>query len=77
MFDIFKIIKPEYTKWIPLGTYRYGYTDYITMVRKNIKTGMLYFKTIKITPGSDYSYLFTGKELNAQKQLEEVLKTNN
>ena len=35
----------KYTKWIPLGTYSYGYTDYIVFVRKNLRNGMMQFKT--------------------------------
>ena len=39
------------TEWIPFGTYRYAYTDYIVFARKNLKTGMIYFKT-KIATGA-------------------------
>ena len=38
--------KKQLTKWIPLGNYTFSDDDYIVMARKNVKTGMLYFKTI-------------------------------
>jgi len=46
------------TKWRILATYNSDGNDYIVFVRKNIKTGMLYFKSINISPLSRTSYLF-------------------
>lgn len=36
------------TKWIPLGNFSFGGKDYITFTRKNLKSGMLYFKTKRV-----------------------------
>ncbi len=41
-------MKKNSTKWIPLGNYSHSETDYITFARKNIKTGMMYFKTKRV-----------------------------
>lgn len=32
------------TKWIVLGNYQYGGSDYVVFVRKNLKNGLLDFK---------------------------------
>lgn len=42
------MIKKRYTKWIPLGGFTFGNNEYVTFVRKNIKTGMLRFKTKQV-----------------------------
>lgn len=39
------MFKKRFTQWIPLGNFTHGSYGYVTFVRKNIKTGMLYFKT--------------------------------
>jgi len=36
------------SKWIPLGNFSHGSSDHITFVKKNFKTGMLYFKTKQV-----------------------------
>ena len=41
--------KKKLTKWIPLGNYNFSDDDYVVMARKNLKTGMLYFKIRKIS----------------------------
>ncbi len=35
-------------KWRVFGFYNTQLNDYVIMIRKNEKTGMLYFKTIKV-----------------------------
>lgn len=47
----------NYTKWIPLGNYSHAGSDYIVFVRKNIKNGMMQFKT-KIANPSWFSNRF-------------------
>lgn len=51
----------RWTKWIPLGRMDFGGKDYVTLVRKNRKTGMLKFKTLRVNGwrlgGSVYSFL--------------------
>jgi hypothetical protein len=39
-----KIFKSNWSKWFPLGNYRYATKDYVVFVKKNLKTGMLKFK---------------------------------
>lgn len=43
-----RIFKKRLTKWIPLGSFDFSGVQYIVFVRKNIKTGMLKFKTKRI-----------------------------
>ncbi len=45
------------TKWEVFAKYNYNSNDYIVMVRKNKKSGMMYFKTIKVAHTIS-SYLF-------------------
>lgn len=42
------MFRKNYTKWKPLGTMDFGGKEYVTMIRKNKKNGMLQFKTIRI-----------------------------
>lgn len=43
------MFKKKYTKWIPFGNYSYGTEhDYIVFVRKNLKTGIMQFKTVRV-----------------------------
>ncbi len=39
------IFNKQYTKWIPLGEYRFGDGQFLVMVRGSRKTGEIYFKT--------------------------------
>ena len=40
-------METKYTKWIPLGHFTH-IADYAVMVRRNKKTGMLKFKTVRM-----------------------------
>lgn len=40
--------KSKKTKWLPLGRYVHAGADYITFFRKNLKTGMMEFKTKRV-----------------------------
>jgi len=40
--------KRKLTKWIPLGKFCHGVTEHVTFARKNLKTGMIYFKTKQV-----------------------------
>lgn len=42
------MFKKHYTKWKPLGKFTFSGKEYITLIRKNRKTGMLKFKTIRV-----------------------------
>lgn len=40
------MFKKKYTKWQPFGNYTWaGKNNYIVFVRKNLKTGIMQFKT--------------------------------
>lgn len=54
MFNFFN----KKTKWIVLTTYNEGAYDFIVFVRKDTKTGMLEFKTKRVTPAFKNSYNF-------------------
>lgn len=72
------------TKWIPFGSYSFADNDYIVFARKNLKSGMLYFKVKKVTR-SIYSSNFLPYDLidvkeqwkiiNDEKELEKLRKT--
>lgn len=36
------------TKWIPLAQFNFASNDFIVIARQNTKTGMLYFKTVRV-----------------------------
>ena len=40
-------MKKKYTNWIPLGSFSH-IADYVVMVKRNKKTGMLRFKTVRM-----------------------------
>jgi len=43
------MFKKKYTKWVPFGNYRWGGdNDYIVFARKNLKNGMIDFKTKRV-----------------------------
>ena len=46
------------TKWVVLVCYNQGGTDFIVFARKGLKTGIIYFKTKRVTPLFDCSYNF-------------------
>lgn len=46
------------TKWITFTTYNQNGNDFIVFVRRGLKSGMLYFKTIKVSPMASCSYMF-------------------
>ncbi len=53
------IFNKQYTKWIPLGEYRFGEGQYLVMVRGSRRTGEVFFKTKRINKtvgisGSDW-----------------------
>lgn len=36
------------TKWIPIGRWTWDGNEYVVMARRNLKTGMLYFKSVRV-----------------------------
>jgi hypothetical protein len=57
------------TKWRIFATYNSSGNDYIVFVRKNTKTGMLYFKSKNISPIGKTSYLFMGNSIFDVKEV--------
>ena len=51
------------SKWVVLSTFNQGGTDYVLFCRKNLKTGMLYFKCKSASPKFVCSYNFRGESL--------------
>lgn len=43
-----KFSKKRFTKWVALGSYNFGGTDFVTFCRKNTKSGMMQFKTKRV-----------------------------
>jgi len=70
-------MRRRYTRWMPLGHFTYSGTDYIVMVKKNLKTGMLKFKNISVnyrTGSACYPILPLGL-INTKDAWEEINKT--
>lgn len=61
------------TKWIPLVAYNAGGTDFMILVRKGIKSGMLYFKIKNCSPFASCSYNFNKDMFDIRKQFETIL----
>lgn len=41
----------KYTKWIPFGAYSYGCREHMVFAKRNLKTGMIKFKTKRVNTG--------------------------
>lgn len=42
-------MKPRFTKWIPFGNYTWANdTDFIVFARRNLKNGIMQFKTKRV-----------------------------
>jgi hypothetical protein len=50
---------PKYSEWFILGTYSHVYDEYCTLFRKNMRTGMLQFKTLLISKKSNLKLQYT------------------
>ena len=69
MFNLFE----KKTKWQVLVAYNQGGTDYIVFARKGLKSGMIYFKTTKVTPPFVSSYNFNSTLFDIKKGFDDVL----
>ncbi len=54
-----KIFKHNKTKWIPIGLFKHGSRNKIVFARRNIKTGMLYFKVKVVNKGAHINPLLS------------------
>lgn len=61
------------TKWQVIVTYNQNGNDYIVFAQKGLKSGMLYFKTKRITPIGSSSHNFHPSFFDVQKRLQEVI----
>ena len=67
------MFKRNLTKWIPLGNYTFGGTDFIVFVRGNTKTGMLFFKVKSVHPWKWFTEKILPIDLiDVRKQWEEI-----
>jgi hypothetical protein len=64
------------TKWIPLCSYVSGYDNYIVLARKNLKTGMIYFKTKRINSRFADSCGSAAINLDINKQFNLLITEN-
>jgi hypothetical protein len=69
MFNLFE----KKTKWVALVTYNQGGTDYIVFARKGLKSGMIYFKTKRVTPPFTCSYNFNSTLIDINVGFDDVL----
>lgn len=71
MFNLFE----KKTKWQVLVAYNQGGFDYIVFARKGLKSGMIYFKTTKVTPLFAFSYNFNPTLFDIKKGFGDILSS--
>ena len=55
------MFRRKFTKWIPLGNYKWaGSKEMVCFVRKNLKTGMMEFKTKTMNTYPLFKYAHDG-----------------
>jgi len=64
------------TKWNVLVTYNSSGTDFIVFARKGLKTGMIYFKTKRVTPRLECSWNFNSNIFDIKNGFVEVLESD-
>lgn len=67
------MFKSKYTQWIPFGNHTHGYQHYITFVRKNLKSGMLEFKTKKVQTSFYYGTFLPQNLIDVKKQWDDII----
>jgi len=70
MFNLFE----KKTKWQVLVTYNKDGTDYIVFARKGLKSGMIYFKTTRVTPLNSSPYNFNSTLFDINKGFNDLLE---
>lgn len=67
------MFKKRYTKWIPFGNYTWaGIKSYMVFVRKDKKTGLMQFKTVRIHSWWALKEQFVPKLIDVEKAWEEI-----
>lgn len=65
------MFRKNLTKWHVLATYNQSGNDYVVFFRKNLKTGMMYFKTKSASNRLHCAYNMAGKSFVS---IEETFK---
>ena len=69
-----KLFKNKYTKWIAFGNYTWaGDTCYMVFARKNLRTGMLSFKTKMIHTWWRSKSPFVPKLIDTEKAFNDLI----
>jgi hypothetical protein len=63
----------DYTKWLPLGNYNHGSSDYIVFVRKDRKTNLLEFKTTEVTTERYSNNILPHNLIDTEKAWNEII----
>jgi hypothetical protein len=66
-----RLFKNNWSKYIPITTYTYRFEDYLVLGKKNNKTGLIKFKSVKVSGKKKYhqSCCLFDKPLNSNEQL--------
>jgi len=65
------LFKNNWSKYIPITTYTYSFEEYLVLGKKNNKTGLIKFKSVKVSGKKQHhsSYCLFDKALNSNEQL--------
>lgn len=73
---LLKLSQPRWSPWIPLGNYHYV-SDYMVLVSKNLKTGMLKFKTLKVQSGDHGRSILPHDLIDVREQWDKITNLKN
>lgn len=76
MLEFIDFLFEKKTKWIPLHEYNHDGTDYIILMRRGVKSGMIYFKVKVVSPKFAQSFFFKGDIFNTKDQFDKILSEN-
>lgn len=62
------MFRKRYTDWIPLGVNTFGDTHHVIMVRRNLKTGMMKFKSKRVQGFHHHKSFLPHNLIDVQKQ---------
>ena len=57
MIQKIKSLFPRYSQWLVIGTFNSEGKDMVVFARKNLRSGMIYFRSKRLTPAGHCSYL--------------------
>jgi hypothetical protein len=66
-----RLFKNNWSKYIPITIFTHSFEDYLVLGKKNNKTGLIKFKSVKISGKKQHhsSYCLFDKPLNSNEQL--------